>query len=72
MSNGLAPCIWSWSISVDLLRRYVFFASQSCIKELLSASNLNRVGNGNDGWKILSEVLFWACLLQKMDNKRGA
>ncbi|KAD5317871.1 hypothetical protein E3N88_17817 [Mikania micrantha] len=46
----------SWSVSDDSLRRYVFFASESCIQELLSASDSNRdwFGNGNDGWKLLA------------------
>ncbi|EEF42995.1 uncharacterized protein LOC8262635 [Ricinus communis] len=44
----------SWSISEDSLRRYVHFASESCIQELLSASDSNRLGNGNDGWKVLT------------------
>lgn len=42
------------SISEDSLRRYVHFASESCIQELLSASDCNRVGNGSDGWKLLT------------------
>ncbi|KAB5574520.1 hypothetical protein DKX38_001714 [Salix brachista] len=58
MSNtGPAPCSRSWSISEDSLRRYVHFASESCIQELLSASDSNRIGNvGNDGWKILTDL----------------
>lgn len=48
------PCPRSWSISEDSLRRYVFFASESCIQELLSASDSNRAGNGSDGWKLLA------------------
>lgn len=45
------------SISEDSLRRYVHFASESCIQELLSASDSNRFGNvGNDGWKILTDL----------------
>ncbi|KAJ6342994.1 hypothetical protein OIU77_024079 [Salix suchowensis] len=56
-STGPAPCSRSWSISEDSLRRYVHFASESCIQELLSASDSNRIGNvGNDGWKILSDL----------------
>ncbi|XP_071701318.1 uncharacterized protein [Rutidosis leptorrhynchoides] len=64
--NTTSPCptpcgTRSWSISDDSLRRYVFFASESCIQELLSASDSNRDwngngngnGNGNDGWKVL-------------------
>ncbi|XP_057528943.1 uncharacterized protein LOC130807660 isoform X3 [Amaranthus tricolor] len=42
------------SISEDSLRRYVQYASENCIQELLSASDSSRNGNGNDGWKILS------------------
>lgn len=41
------------SISEDSLRRYVQFASESCIQELLAASDTNR-GNGNDEWKVLT------------------
>lgn len=32
----------------------MFFASESCIQELLSASDSNRVGNCSDGWKVLT------------------
>lgn len=43
------------SISEDSLKRYVHFASESCIQELLSASDSNRaVGGGSDGWKVLT------------------
>ena len=43
------------SISEDSLRRYVQFASESCIQELLmSASDSNKLGNCSDGWKILT------------------
>ena len=42
------------SISEDSLRRYVHFASESCIQELLSASDSNRAANDNDGWKVLT------------------
>ncbi|KAF6139638.1 hypothetical protein GIB67_042448 [Kingdonia uniflora] len=52
MSN-LTTCTQSWSISEDSLRRYVHFASESCIQELLSASESSRIGIGNDGWKVL-------------------
>ncbi|KAK3031331.1 hypothetical protein RJ639_035237, partial [Escallonia herrerae] len=55
-SSPAPPCARSWSISEDSLKRYVLFASESCIQELLSASDSNRVGNGNDGWKVLSLV----------------
>ncbi|XP_048335625.1 uncharacterized protein LOC107410090 isoform X1 [Ziziphus jujuba] len=48
------PCSRSWSISEDSLRRYVHFASENCIQDLLSASDSHRVENGTDGWKILS------------------
>ncbi|CAK9177842.1 unnamed protein product [Ilex paraguariensis] len=54
MSNSPAACSRSWSISDDSLRRYVFFASESCIQELLSASDSNKVGNNGDGWKVLA------------------
>ncbi|GKV46698.1 hypothetical protein SLEP1_g53675 [Rubroshorea leprosula] len=52
--NSPATCGRSWSISEDSLRRYVQFASESCIQELLSASDTNRYGNGNDGWKVVT------------------
>lgn len=47
------------SISEDSLRRYVFYASENCIQELLSASDSNKLGagngnNNNDGWKIVA------------------
>ncbi|KAK1402024.1 START domain-containing protein [Heracleum sosnowskyi] len=54
MSTCPAPCNRSWSISDDSLRRYVQFASESCIQELLSASDCKSVGNENDGWKLLA------------------
>lgn len=38
------------SISEDSLRRYVFYASENCIQELLSASDSKSC---KDGWKIL-------------------
>ncbi|GMY04936.1 START domain-containing protein 10 [Fagus crenata] len=53
-SPAPTPCSRSWSISEDSLRRYVRFASESCIQELLSASDSNRAGNANDGWKVLT------------------
>ncbi|XXG39414.1 hypothetical protein AAC387_Pa01g0377 [Persea americana] len=52
MSNNRAGTR-SWSISEDSLRRYVCFASENCIQELLSASDPNRVDVG-DGWKVLA------------------
>ncbi|OVA03681.1 START domain [Macleaya cordata] len=62
MSNlAAAPCstnTHSWSISDESLRRFVYFASESCIQELLSASDSNSRVNGNgynDGWnKVLT------------------
>ncbi|XP_056696285.1 uncharacterized protein [Spinacia oleracea] len=48
------PCSSTWSISEDSLKRYVQYASENCIQELLSASDSSRNGNGNDGWKIVS------------------
>ncbi|CAM0874942.1 unnamed protein product [Alopecurus aequalis] len=65
MSNGGSPtsspsvCSRSWSISEDSLRRYVSYASESCIQELLAASDSGRGGGGNgddhdDGWKTLA------------------
>ncbi|XP_054801316.1 uncharacterized protein LOC129305307 [Prosopis cineraria] len=44
------PCTRSWSISEDSLRRYVHYASESCIQELLSASDSG--GGSGDGWKV--------------------
>lgn len=32
----------------------MYFASESCIQELLSASETAQVGNSNDGWKVLT------------------
>ncbi|XP_065851065.1 uncharacterized protein [Euphorbia lathyris] len=52
--NSPTPSNRSWSISEDSLRRYVHFASENCIQELLSASDSNRFGNGSDGWKVLA------------------
>ncbi|XWS20661.1 hypothetical protein CRYUN_Cryun31cG0122300 [Craigia yunnanensis] len=55
MNSSSAACSQSWSISEDSLRRYVQFASESCIQELLmSASDSNKLGNCSDGWKILT------------------
>ncbi|XP_010533232.1 PREDICTED: PCTP-like protein [Tarenaya hassleriana] len=48
------PCGRSWSVSEESLKRYVRFASESCIQELLSASDAGRFGNAGNGWKILS------------------
>lgn len=55
MTRTVAPCNPSWSISEDSLRRYVHYASESCIQELLSASDSNRAPfNNDDGWKVLA------------------
>ena len=32
----------------------MFFASENCIQELLSASDSNRFGHGSDGWKVVT------------------
>ncbi|KAG9457121.1 hypothetical protein H6P81_001629 [Aristolochia fimbriata] len=52
-----APCSRSWSISEDSLRRYVYHASESCIQELLAASDPNRSsdsGGSDNKWKVLA------------------
>ncbi|KAL9246093.1 hypothetical protein vseg_019672 [Gypsophila vaccaria] len=49
-----APSNGSWSISEDSLRRYVHYASENCIQELLAASVSSRNGSTNDGWKAVS------------------
>ncbi|KAE8812111.1 hypothetical protein D1007_10949 [Hordeum vulgare] len=56
MSNGSSPtssspsvCSRSWSISEDSLRRYVSYASESCIQELLAASDSGGAGRGGGG-----------------------
>jgi hypothetical protein len=41
------------SISEDSLRRYVSYASESCIQELLAASSDSGRGGDDDGWKVL-------------------
>ncbi|PAN41745.1 hypothetical protein PAHAL_8G068600 [Panicum hallii] len=52
LTSPSAPvCSRSWSISEDSLRRYVSYASESCIQELLAASDSGR--GGDDGWKVL-------------------
>ncbi|XP_058075819.1 uncharacterized protein LOC131224313 [Magnolia sinica] len=48
-----APVTQSWSISDESLGRYVYFASESCIQELLSASDASRSDTA-DKWKILA------------------
>ncbi|KAL6658596.1 hypothetical protein ACP70R_004182 [Stipagrostis hirtigluma subsp. patula] len=53
-SPSPAVCSRSWSISEDSLRRYVSYASESCIQELLAASDSGRGGGDDDGgWKVL-------------------
>lgn len=52
-SPSPAACSRSWSISEDSLRRYVSYASESCIQELLAASDSGRGGGDDDGWKVL-------------------
>ncbi|WVZ53406.1 hypothetical protein U9M48_004352 [Paspalum notatum var. saurae] len=57
-SSSPAVCSRSWSISEDSLRRYVSYASESCIQELLAASDSGGSGrgggdDGDDGWKVL-------------------
>ncbi|XP_010482275.1 PREDICTED: PCTP-like protein [Camelina sativa] len=51
--NGPAPSSSSWSVSEESLRRYVRFASESCIQELLSSSEAGRFGNASNGWKVV-------------------
>ncbi|CAO2141271.1 unnamed protein product [Urochloa humidicola] len=57
LTSPSAPvCSRSWSISEDSLRRYVSYASESCIQELLAASDSGRGaadGGEDDGWKVL-------------------
>ncbi|KAA3489127.1 PCTP-like protein [Gossypium arboreum] len=63
MKSSPAACgQQSWSISDDSLRRYVQYASESCIQELLMsasvsvspASETDKLGNRSDGWKVLT------------------
>ncbi|KAG8090907.1 hypothetical protein GUJ93_ZPchr0011g28647 [Zizania palustris] len=54
-----SACSRSWSISEDSLKRYVSYASESCIQELLAASDSGGHGgggdgDGDDGWKVLA------------------
>ncbi|CAA7027478.1 unnamed protein product [Microthlaspi erraticum] len=51
--NGSALSSRSWSVSEESLRRYVRFASERCIQELLSASEAGRFGNAPNGWKVV-------------------
>ncbi|XP_042439446.1 uncharacterized protein LOC122024803 isoform X2 [Zingiber officinale] len=51
--TSTSSCSRSWSVSEDSLRRYVTYASERCIQELLSASETSRAGGG-DGWKVLT------------------
>ncbi|XP_072969583.1 uncharacterized protein [Typha angustifolia] len=52
-TKAKTSCTRSWSISEDSLRRYVSYASESCIQELLSASESSLAG-GSEGWKVLA------------------
>ncbi|RLM68919.1 uncharacterized protein C2845_PM17G04940 [Panicum miliaceum] len=52
-SPSAPVCSRSWSISEDSLRRFVSYASESYIQELLAASDSGRGGGGDDGWKVL-------------------
>ncbi|CAL4988892.1 unnamed protein product [Urochloa decumbens] len=55
-SHSAPVCSRSWSISEDSLRRYVSYASESCIQELLAASDSGRgaaADGEDDGWKVL-------------------
>ncbi|KAE8680850.1 endoglucanase 25-like [Hibiscus syriacus] len=54
MDAGSVACNQSWSISEDSLRRYVQFASESCVQELLMSASSENSSRGGDGWKILS------------------
>lgn len=49
----MLPSLHIRSISEDSLRRYVSYASESCIQELLAASDSGR-GGEDDGWKVLA------------------
>ncbi|CAL1385147.1 unnamed protein product [Linum trigynum] len=52
-------CRRSWSISEESLRRYVHFASESCIQELLSASTSGSdlpTNSGEEEWKVISSL----------------
>ncbi|XP_010442451.1 PREDICTED: PCTP-like protein [Camelina sativa] len=51
--SGPPPSSSSWSVSEESLRRYVRFASESCIQELLSSSEAGRFGNASNGWKVV-------------------
>ncbi|XP_039004306.1 uncharacterized protein LOC120131364 [Hibiscus syriacus] len=61
MQMKTSPGHQSWSVSDDSLRRYVQYASESCIQELLMSASVSvssvsepKLGNGGDGWKILT------------------
>ncbi|KAK1263413.1 hypothetical protein QJS04_geneDACA009256 [Acorus gramineus] len=57
MNTPTVPCNRSWSVSEDSLRRYVNYASESCVQELLSASTSSFDAHSNrlaSGWKVLS------------------
>ncbi|XP_040385084.1 uncharacterized protein LOC102704565 isoform X2 [Oryza brachyantha] len=62
-TSSPSVCSRSWSISEDSLKRYVSYASESCIQELLAASDSGAGhggdgggggGGGDDGWKVLA------------------
>ncbi|PKA55954.1 hypothetical protein AXF42_Ash014626 [Apostasia shenzhenica] len=58
-SSSYANNARSWSISEDSLMRYVSYASESCVQELLSASDSRRINGGGGeeeegGWKLLA------------------
>ncbi|GMI93930.1 hypothetical protein like AT5G49800 [Hibiscus trionum] len=53
MDVSSVACNQSWSISEDSLRRYVRFASESCVQELLMSASSGNSSCG-DGWKILT------------------
>uniref|UniRef100_A0A0D9XQS8 START domain-containing protein n=1 Tax=Leersia perrieri TaxID=77586 RepID=A0A0D9XQS8_9ORYZ len=54
-TSSPSVCSRSWSISEDSLKRYVSYASESCIQELLAASDSGGDGGGgDDGWKVLA------------------
>uniref|UniRef100_A0A0E0MEA2 START domain-containing protein n=1 Tax=Oryza punctata TaxID=4537 RepID=A0A0E0MEA2_ORYPU len=61
-TSSPSVCSRSWSISEDSLKRYVSYASESCIQELLAASDsgggdggiIGSNGSADDGWKVLA------------------
>ncbi|CAN0899425.1 hypothetical protein LINGRAHAP2_LOCUS20265 [Linum grandiflorum] len=75
MDSSMAPhCRRSWSISEESLKRYVHFASESCIQELLSASSSSDLlasSNSGEEWKILSSQEENGCGVE-ISKRRGA